>query len=145
MARSREDVRGVCRGRGRAIAKAPEIGEGEALRVERAGARERDAERRQASRGRRARDDDVRAGVAVAHPHPGGRARRVPGHVGQALAHDAVRRVRDGTVRQGVDLAVDPLVQAAEPGDQVQQGRLLVVVTPDETPDAGGAKVAIAG
>jgi geranyl-CoA carboxylase alpha subunit len=31
------------------------------------------------------------------------------------------------------------------PGDQVAQGRLLVVVTPDESPDAGGARVGLAG
>lgn len=69
----------------------------------------------------RARDRDVGAGVAVPAQHPRTRTGGVPRDVGQRLTHDAVRRLRDGAVRQGVDLAVHPLVQAPEPGDQVPQ------------------------
>ncbi len=70
---------------------------------------------------RRAGDDDVGAGVAVAAGHRRVGARGVAGDVGEGLADDAVGRVGDGAVGEGVDVEVDRLVEAAETGDQGAQ------------------------
>jgi geranyl-CoA carboxylase alpha subunit len=75
--------------------------------------------------------------VVAVHVAPRDRVRR-----GQTLVVLEAMKI-ENALAVGVSGTVVEVKVA--PGDQVPQGRLLVVVDPDDSPDAGGAKVAIAG